>query len=173
VPVTLITYPAGQHGFDIVDSTAMTSRVIEQTLDFMVAATNPQLRSAIVLATPEVRASAAFVAGRWTEAAQLYDALYRSRPNSRSVAWRLGLAQLEAREYPSALEAFSRARDLGVSGARDIGLPAARAGVRGGQTQKAAEWIVWALQRFPPIRAEIAADRELAPLLNHPLVRGG
>jgi hypothetical protein len=29
------------------------------------------------------------------------------------------------------------------------------------------------LRRFPPIRAEIAADRELAPLLEHPLVKGG
>ena len=173
VPLTLITYPAGQHGFDIADSTAMTARVIEQTLDFMVAATDTRLRNAIVQSTPEVRASAAFAAGRWSEATQLYAALYRTRPTSRSVAWRLGLAQLEAREYASALEAFGRARELGVTGARDIGIPAARAGVRGGQTQKAAEWIAWALQRFPPIRAEIAADRELAPLLNHPLVRGG
>ena len=173
VPLTLITYPAGQHGFDIADSTAMSARVIEQTLDFMEAVTTPELRNAIVVATPEVRASAAFVAGRWAEAAQLYSELYRTRPNSRSVAWRFGLAQLEAGQYAGALDAFARARDLGVSGARDIGLPAARAGVRAGQTQKAAEWIVWALQRFPRIRAEIAADRELAPLLNHPLVRGG
>ena len=173
VPLTLITYPAGQHGFDIVDSTAMTARVIEQTLDFMVAATDPQLRNSIALATPEVRASAAFVAGRWSEAVRLYSDLFRTRPNSRSVAWRLGLAQLETREYANALDAFARARDLGVTGARDIGLPAARAGVRGGQTLKAAEWIAWALRRFPPIRAEIAADRELAPLLEHPLVKGG
>jgi hypothetical protein len=60
-----------------------------------------------------------------------------------------------------------------MGGARDIGLPAARAGLRGRQIQKAAEWIVWSLQRFPGIRAEIAADRELAPLLEHPLVKGG
>jgi predicted Zn-dependent protease len=168
-----VTYPAGQHGFDIVDSTAMTAHVIEQTLDFMVAAATPALHTAIVTATPEVRASAAFVAGRWAEAAQLYAELQRSRPDSRSVAWRLGLAQLEAGQHAGALDAFARARDLGVGGARDIGLPAARAGVRGGQTQKAAEWILWALRRFPGIRAEIAADRELAPLLEHPLVKGG
>jgi len=101
----------------------------------------------------------------------LYSDLFRTRPNSRSVAWRLGLAQLETREYASALDAFARARDLGVTGARDIGLPAARAGLRGGQTDKAAEWIAWALQRFPPIRGAIAADGELAPLLEHPLVK--
>jgi hypothetical protein len=172
VPLTVITYPAGQHGFDIVDSTAMTARVIDQTLDFIVAATTPALRNAIVAAAPEVRASAAFVAGRWAEAAQLYTELYRTRPNSRSVAWRLGLARLEARQFAEALDAFARARDLGITGARDIGLPAARAGVRGNQTQKAAEWVAWALRRFPPIRAEIAADRELAPLLEHPLVKG-
>jgi hypothetical protein len=147
--------------------------VITQTLDFIVAASTPELRDAIVVATPEVRASAAFVAGRWAEAARLYSDLYRRRPNSRSIAWRLGLAQLENRQYSVALDAFARARDLGVTGARDIGVPAAKAGVRGGQTDKAAEWVAWALRRFPPIRALIAADRELAPLLEHPLVKGG
>jgi acetyl esterase/lipase len=172
VPLTLVTYPAGQHGFDIVDSTAMSARVIAQTLDFIAAASTPELRDAIVVATPEVRASAAFVAGRWAEAAQLYSDLYRRRPNSRSIAWRLGLAQLENRQYSVALDAFARARDLGVTGARDIGVPAARAGLRGGQTDKAAEWVAWALRRFPPIRGLIAADRELAPLLEHPLVKG-
>ena len=173
VPLTLLSYPAGRHGFDIVDSTAMTAHIIEQTLDFMSTVTTPALREEIVLVTPEVRASAAFFAGRWSEAAQRYSELSRTRPNSSSVAWRLGLAQLEVGQHAAALDAFARARDLGVTGARDIGLPAARAGVRGNQTQKAAEWIVWALRRFPPIRAEIAADRELAPLLEHPLVKAG
>jgi hypothetical protein len=171
VPLTVVTYPGGRHGFDIADSTAMTARVIAQTLDFMVAATDPVLRSSIVLATPEVRASAAFVGGRWNEAAQLYEELARSRPTSPSVAWRLGLSQLEAGKYANALDAFERARELGVTGARDIGIPAARAGLRGGQTEKAAEWVVWALSRFPPIRGIIAADKELAPLLEHPLVK--
>ena len=173
VPLTLLNYPGGQHAFDINDSTAMTAHVIDETLDFMAAVTKPDLHNAIVGSTPEVRASAAFGARRWPEAAQLYGELARTRPNSRSVAWRLGLSQLEVGQYDGALVAFAKARELGMGGARDIGLPAARAGVRGNQTMKAAEWIVWSLQRYPMIRAEIAADRELAPLLEHPLVKGG
>jgi hypothetical protein len=173
VPLTVLTYPAGQHGFDLVDSTAMSAHVIEQTLDFMSTVTTPAFSELIAASAPEVRASAAYVAGRWAEAAQLYGDLHRTRPASRSIAWRLGLARLESGQHDGALEAFAKARDLGVTGARDIGLPAARAGVRGNQTQKAAEWIVWALRRFPPIRGEIAADRELSPLLEHPLVKGG
>jgi hypothetical protein len=81
------------------------------------------------------------------------------------------LAQLEHREYTAALASFGRARELGVGGARDIGLPASRAAVRGNHTDAAAEWVVWALRAFPRIRAEIAADRELAPLLEHATVR--
>jgi acetyl esterase/lipase len=171
--VTLVTYPAGQHGFDILDSTAVTARIIDQTLDFIESATNPEVQRAISLAIPEVRASTAYVGRRWAEAAQLYSELQRAQPTSRSIAWKLGLSQLEAGQYSAALDAFAKARDLGVTGARDIGLPAARAGVRGRMTDRAAEWVAWAIRQFPRIRAEIAADRELAPLLEHPLVKGG
>ena len=173
VPVTLVAYPAGQHGFDIVDSTAMSARVIDQTLDFIEGVTRPEFHDAIVASTAEVRASAAYVGRRWAEAAQLYAELHRARPTSRSVAWRLGLSHLEAGQYQPALDAFAKARDLGITGARDIGLPAARAAVRGRMTDRAAEWVAWALRQFPRIRPEIAADRELAPLLEHPLVKGG
>lgn len=173
VPVTLVAYPAGQHGFDIVDSTAMSARVIDQTLDFIEGVTRPDFHNAIVASTAEVRASAAYVGRRWAEAAQLYAELHRDRPTSRSVAWRLGLSRLEAGQYEAALDAFAKARDLGITGARDIGLPAARAAVRGRLTDRAAEWVAWALRQFPRIRPEIAADRELAPLLEHPLVKGG
>ena len=58
-------------------------------------------------------------------------------------------------------------------GARDIGLPGARAAVRARNGAAAAEWVGWALRAFPRIRAEIAADRELAPLLERAGVRAG
>ena len=89
------------------------------------------------------------------------------------IAWRLGLAQLEAGHPAAALASFDRAKELGQGGARDIGLPAARAAVRARETERAVEWIKWALASFPRIRSEIAADRELAVLLEHPSVRGG
>lgn len=173
VPLTVVSHPFGQHGFDVADTSAMSARVIAQTLDFIVAATDPALHDAIVVATPEVRAAAAFAAGRWSDAARLYEALAQSRPSSRSIVWRLGLARLENGNHSAALESFARARDLGMTGARDLGIPAARAAIRAGQTQRATEWVVWALRGFPPIRGLIAADRELAPLLEHPLVKGG
>jgi hypothetical protein len=83
------------------------------------------------------------------------------------------LAQLEAGHPADALASFDRAKTLGQGGARDIGLPAARAAVRSGETVRAAEWIKWALTSFPRIRPEIAGDRELGSLLDHPSVRGG
>lgn len=170
VPLTLVNYPAGRHGFDVLDSTAATARVIDQTMDFAEAAVRPALQQAVAAAGPEVRAAAAFTAGRWAEAASRYRDVANARPTG-GVYWRLGLAQLENGQPAEALESFARARDLGVGGARDIGLPAARAALRAGAPDRAAEWIAWALQRFANIRAEIAADEELAPLLEHPGVR--
>lgn len=171
VTLTVVNHPAGRHGFDLYDSTAVTADVIRQTLDFMTSVTTPALHQAIAAGVSETRASAAFAAGNWTEAVRLYQEVVRATPNRGGSHWRLGLAQLEHREHAAALASFVRARELGVGGARDIGLPAARAALRGNNATAAAEWVVWALRAFPRIRVEIAADRELAPLLEHELVR--
>ncbi len=172
-PVTVVNYPAGSHGFDVLDSTAMTGQVIDQTLEFMVAVTKPSLHAAIDAGVPEVEAAAAFAAERWDLAEALYTELGRHRPESRSAAWRLGLAQLAAGHPLAALASFDRAKTLGQGGARDIGLPATRAAIRAGRMDRAVEWVLWALQRFPRIRDEIAADSELAPLLADPKVKAG
>jgi len=173
VPLTVVNYPAGQHGFDLYDNSEMTARVIAQTLDFMVAVTTPGLQQSIVAGVSDVRAAAAFTARRWSDAERLYGELVRARPDSRFAVWRLGLAQLENGKPDGALASFDRARELGQGGARDIGLPATRAALRAGQTARAVEWLQWALRSFPRIRAEVEADAELAPLLQHPLLRGG
>jgi dienelactone hydrolase len=173
VPVTVVNYPSGRHAFDLVDSTAMTARVISQTLDFMAAALDPEMRRQLVAATPNVRAMRTFVSERWPEAVRLYDALAAERPRDRTVAWRLGLAQLANDEPAAALASFVRARELGQGGARDIGLPATRAALRAGERDKAAEWLLWAVRSFPAVRSQVASDTELAPLLDHPLLRAG
>lgn len=172
-PVTVVSYPAGSHGFDVVDSTAMTARVIEQTLDFMVAVTRPSLHAALDAGVPEVLAAAAFSAGQWGLAETRYDAVSQRQPARRSVAWRLGLAQLANGHPAAALASFDRARALGQGGARDIGIPATRAALRAGKMDEAVEWARWALEHFPRIRSEIAADAELAPLLANPDLKGG
>jgi acetyl esterase/lipase len=173
VAVTLLNYPAGQHAFDLYDESEMTARVIEQTLDFMHAVTQPALRDAVAAGIPDVRAANAFVREQWPEAERLYGELSRLRPSSSSAVWRLGLSQLANNHPADALISFDRARELGRGGARDIGLPAARAAVRSGQRSRAIDWLEWALRSFPRIRAEIQADAELAPLLEDHRLRGG
>jgi len=172
VPVTAISHPSGPHGFDVIDSSEATARVIAATLDFMAEAVTPKYQAAIAAGVPAAQASAAFATGRWADAERLYAEQLRSNPTNRIVAWRLGLAQLEAGHPSEALVSFDRAKALGQGGARDIGLPAARAAVRAGKTDRAVEWIKWALTSFPRIRPLIEADRELAVLLDHPGVRG-
>jgi dienelactone hydrolase len=34
-PVTLVTYPEGRHGFDVLDDTPQTKKIVEDTLDFL------------------------------------------------------------------------------------------------------------------------------------------
>lgn len=173
VPLTLVNYPAGQHAFDIYDESEMTAHVIEQTLAFMRSVTGPRLHESVADGIPAVRAAAAFAAEEWAEAERLYNELARANPSSRSAAWRLGLSQLANNHPAEALASFDRARELGQGGARDIGLPAARAALRAGQRARSIDWLEWALRSFPRIRAEIQADAELAPLLLDPRLRGG
>lgn len=165
VALTLINVPAGQHGFDLLDSTAVSSAAIEQTLDFMVRATHEPIQAALRAGETEARAGVAFAAGRWAEAVAGYERVTAARPDDAGAHWRLGLARLETGANAAALQAFNRARDLGQGGARDIGLPAARAAIRSGDTAAAREWVRWALSKYALIRAEIAGDGELAALL--------
>lgn len=167
-PLTVVSYPAGTHGFDLNDSTATTAQVIAQTLDFMQQVTTPAVRAATLDGVPEIRAAVAMAAQRWADAERMYLEVAQKKPTSRIVAWKLGLAQLGNGHPADALGSFDRAKALGQGGARDLGLPAMRAAVRAGNQARAGEWAAWALQSFPRIRDEIAADRELAPLLATP-----
>jgi tetratricopeptide (TPR) repeat protein len=171
VTVTLVNFPAGRHAFDLLDSTETSARVIAQTLDFAANATSQSSQRALAASIPEVRASAAFVSGRWADAVTGYQEVARARPTASGVQWRLGLAQLENGENAAALVSLTRARELGVTGPRDVGIPAARAAFRAGEATKAAEWVQWALGQFPRIREFLAADEELKGLLDHPLVK--
>jgi hypothetical protein len=172
VPVTLVSHPSGAHGFDVIDDDAMSTGIIEQTLDFIALVTSRAHRAAVTAGVPESRAAAAYNRARWADAERLYHALAQQQPENRIIVWRLGLAQLANNNAAAALVSFDRAKALGQGGARDIGLPATRAALRSGNTARAVEWIRWALTNFPPIRAMVAADTELAPLLDHPDVRG-
>jgi len=170
-PVTVLSHPAGTHGFDLNDSTATSASVIGQTLDFMQRVTTPALHSAILAEVPEAAAGAALAAERWAEAERAYLVVSERKPANRAVAWKLGMAQLGNGHPAEALASFDRAKALGQGGARDIGVPAIRAALRSGNEAKAAEWAIWALRAYPRIRDEIAADRELAPVLALPAVR--
>lgn len=173
VAVTLVNYPGGRHAFDLLDSTAMSARIVEQTLDFAESAVSVGMRSAITADTLEVRAARAFTERRWAEAVQLYHVISTARPKAAGVAWRLGLSELESGEPARALVSFTRARENGQGGARDIGIPAIRSAIRAGNSAAAVEWTLWALRAFPRIRADLASDSELAPMLENPSVKSG
>lgn len=170
-PLIIVHHPAGAHAFDMVDSTRTSAEVIAQTLDFMTRAIDPAYHAAVVADASLGRAAAAYATGQWSVAARLYQEMAARRPGDRIVTWRLGLAQLQNAQPAEALASFDRARTLGQGGARDIGLPATRAALRAHQGGRAIEWLNWALESYPPIRAEVERDAELSSLLLDPAVR--
>jgi hypothetical protein len=171
--VTVVNYPGGRHAFDLLDSTAITAHIIEQTLSFAASVTTAAMRRAIAVDTMEVSAARAFTERRWADAVRLYGVVSERRPRAAGVAWRLGLAHLENADAARALAAFTRARENGQGGARDLGIPAVRAALRAKNSEAAIEWTLWALRAFPRIRAEFSADAELAPMLEVPQVKTG
>lgn len=171
VAVTLANYPGGRHAFDLLDSTAVTAHIIDQSLDFAASLTAGRLHGAMVADSVDVSAASAFEGRRWLDASRLYGALARRRPGDATPAWRLGLAQLEQGEHAQALAAFARARENGQRGATELGIPAVRAAIRAGNTTAAVEWTRWTLRENPSARDDFRADRELAPMLTHPEVR--
>ena len=46
-PITLINHPTGHHGFESRDADAATRLIIDQTLDFVIHATAPDVQRAI------------------------------------------------------------------------------------------------------------------------------
>ena len=155
----------------MLDDDALSVGIIEQTLAFIALVTSRAHRTAVAAGVTEARAAVAYNAGQWADAERIYVELAQQQPDNRIIVWRLGLAQLGNNNPAAALASFDRAKALGQGGARDIGVPATRAALRSGNTARAVEWLKWALASFPNIRTMVAADAELAPLLDHPDVR--
>jgi hypothetical protein len=164
-PATLLNHPSGHHGFEIVDDDSATRVMIDRTLAFAKEATEPAYQAAVRRGVTEAAAAALVMTGNFAGAAVRYGQLVSARPDDPILRLSYGEALLGAGEFATACAEFDKLKGKGL-GARDLGLPAARACLQKGDQDVAISWLASIPRRFLP--DEVQQDPAFAPLRSRP-----
>jgi len=161
-PWTVLNYPAGRHGFDVLDDNEISREIIAETFRFAQLAVSDSYQSALLGGLPEATAAGAMFAGDFTKAAALYQELVAAHPQDARLLLAYGNALSRAKQYKEARAQFDRAKAIGGLGLRDLGLPAARACALDHDPDAAMRW----LQTIPPqfLPASVQSDADFASL---------
>lgn len=160
-PVTVINHPAGYHSFEMANLDEMSREVMDRTLDFIEKATDPAYHAVLARNRSEVIAASHVMAGRHLDAARAYGELVRARPNEARLRLAYVEALLAAREFAAACAEAGHLKGRGL-GARDVGLPSARACMQNGDSDAALAWLKTIPTRFLP--ASVREEAVFAPL---------
>jgi hypothetical protein len=164
-PLTLLNYAGGHHGFEAVDNNALTRKVIDQTLEFVIAATSTPYQAALRAGLGEATAAGYVQSGKFKEAADEYARMVSAHPDDHRLRLAYGEALLGEKQYAAACAEFEKLKDKPL-GPRDRGLPAAHACLMKGDAAAAVAWLNTIPARFLP--ASIADDPRFAPLKDRP-----
>jgi dienelactone hydrolase len=126
-PWTVLNYPGGRHGFDVLDDNDLSREIIEETFRFAQLAITDAHQSALHSGLSEASAAGAMSTGNFANAAALYYELVNTHLQDARLRLAYGNALTGAKHYKEARAQFDRAKAIGGLGARDLGLPAARA----------------------------------------------
>jgi hypothetical protein len=148
-PITVINHSFGHHAFEGADDDEGTRAVIEQTIAFVARATSPSYQAALRNGLAEADAAARVVRGDLHHAASAYGGLVADHPNDSRLRLAYGEALLGDQQFARACGEFASLRDKGL-GARDLGLPAARACMLSGDANAAIGWLRTIPTRFLP-----------------------
>jgi dienelactone hydrolase len=160
-PLTLLNYAGGHHGFEAVDNNALTRKVIDDTLEFVIAATSAPYQSALRAALGEATAAGFVQSGKFKEAADEYARMVAARPDDHRMRLAYGEALLGDKQYAAACAELEKLKGKGL-GPRDLGLPAAHACLLKGDPAAAVAWLNTIPARFLP--PTIAQDPRFAAL---------
>ena len=152
-PITVINFPAGHHGFEYSDGDAITRDLIDQTIDFVKRVTAPPYRAALAAGMGYAEAAAYVSTGDFASAARVYGELVSRKPDDARLRLSYGEALLGDRQFGSACREFEGLKGKGL-GARDLGLPAARACLKAGDPDLAMTWLQSIPRRFLPARVK-------------------
>lgn len=160
-PFTLLNYAGGHHGFEALDNTETTRRVIDDTLTFVVTATSAAYQAALRASLGEATAAGYVQSGKYKEAADEYARMVAARPDDHRLRLAYGEALLGDQQYAAACGEFGRLKGKGL-GPRDLGLPAAHACLLKGAPEESVAWLSTIPARFLP--ASIQQDSRFASL---------
>ena len=127
----------------------------------MKTATAPGYQAAIRAGVAESTAAGHVVTNNFAAAAASYAPLVATRPGDARLRLSYGEALLGAGQFAAACAEFGKLRDKGL-GARDLGLPAARACLQSGDAAGAIGWLRSIPLRFLP--PEIQHEPVFAPI---------
>ena len=164
-PLTLVNYAGGHHGFEQADDTEATRQVIDDTLAFVTRAVSPPYQAALKASLGEATAAGYVQTRKFREAAAAYARMVASRPEDARLRLAYGEALLGDGQFGTACAEFDKLRGKGL-GYRDLGLPAARACVQGGDPDAAIAW----LKSIPPqfLPASVGKEPVFAALQHRP-----
>lgn len=165
-PWTVLNYSGGHHAFDSVDDNDISRQIIEETLQFVRHALSPTYQAALRLGLPDAAAASAFSTGDYKTAASLYAAIVESHPQDVHALLAYGRALSGAKRYKEARMQFDRVKAIGTAGARDLGIPAARACVLDNDPEAAIAWLKTIPPQFLPGLPEFESDPDFAALRN-------
>jgi dienelactone hydrolase len=160
-PWTVLNYPAGRHGFDVVDDNDLSREIIEETFSCAQHAISDSHQSALHAGLAEASAAGAMSTGDFVKAAALYHDLAAAHPQDARLLLAHGNALTGAKRYQEGVQ-VNRAKAIGGLGARDLGLPAAKACALDHDPEAAIAWLKTIPSQFLP--AAIQSDADFAAL---------
>jgi len=165
-PWTVLNYPGGHHGFDVLDDNDLSREVIEETFHFAQLAISDSHQFSLNAGLVEASAAGAMFTGNFAKAAALYRELVATHPQDARLLLAYGNALSGAKRYKQARAQFDRAKAIGGLGARDLGLPAAKACALDNDAEAAMAWLKTIPPQFLP--ASIQSDAAFAALKGRP-----
>ena len=161
-PWTVLNYSGGHHGFDVLDDNELSREVIEETFRFAQLAISGSHQSALHGGLAEASAAGAMFTEDLARAGALYHELVAAHPQDARLLLAYGNALSGAKQYKEARARFDRAKMIGGLGARDLGLPAAKACALDHDPEAAMVWLKTIPPQFLP--ASIQSDAAFAAL---------
>jgi dienelactone hydrolase len=165
-PWTVLNYPGGRHGFDVLDNNDLSREIIEETFRFAQLAISDSHQSASHGGLAEATAAGAMFTEDFASAAALYSQLIVAHPQDARLLLAYGNALSGAKQYKEARAQFDRARVIGGLGARDLGLPAAKACAFDHDPEAAMVWLKTIPPQFLP--SSVQSDAAFAELRHRP-----
>ncbi|PYU05516.1 MAG: hypothetical protein DMG34_08060 [Acidobacteria bacterium] len=161
-PWTVLNYPGGHHGFDVLDDNNLSREIIEETFRFAQLAISGSHQSALQGGLAEASAAGAMFTDNFARAAALYHDLVVAHPQDARLLLSYGNALSGVKQYKEARAQFDRAKTIGGLGQRDLGLPAAKACALDHDPEAAMAWLKTIPPQFLP--ASIQSDPDFVSL---------